>query len=464
MEIIKLIALSALLILNIVILITINKNNNSDDNNGKSEELDIRLDEIESKVAELKSLCAKQEYMLTAFSQNTATQLDTQEKRLQDVLSRGLKAVVEQGTNNQNVLLGRVDDKFKSIAEATGNTNKVIWERLTEMDKRLELELAGQNEFMQKSFALQRHENREQIDKIRESVNEKLDKTLNEQFDRSFKGIIEQMTQLQTSMGELKGISSQVGSLEKTLNGVKTRGILGETQLKMLIADILNPSQYDVEVATHPGTDDHVEIAIKLPDKNSDGFYYLPVDSKFHIDRYLELTDAYDTGDKDLIASARKNFRDVIKKDAKTIHDKYIKEPYTTPYAILFVPSEGIYSEIVSLNLLEELNSLHITVAGPYTMMAILSTVINYWQALAIEKKSNDIEKTLSGTKKAVKTFDDLLTKVRKNVNTVSNDLEKLQTTRTNVIMKALKNVSELASGESDDEIVLGLPDGEDED
>ena len=338
------------------------------------------------------------------------------------------------------------EDRENNKSMLDGN-NKLLSSNFETVNKTLETRLDKMTETQDRNFNLLREENNKQIDKIRETVSEKLDKTLNEQFDKSFKGVITQMTELQKSMGELKGISTQVGSLEKTLNGVKTRGIMGEIQLKQIIADVLTPQQYDVEVATKPGSNDHVEIAIKLPEREGNGFFYLPIDSKCHLDCYETLLDAYDSGDRDSIKQAKKAFSDAIKEDARKIREKYISVPDTTPYAILFVPFEGMYSEIVNLNLLDELNQLQITIAGPYTLMAILSTVTNYYQALAIEKKSHEIEITLGKVKKEFKNYDDALQKVRNSLESATNHLEKLQTTRTNAINRALRSVTELDEG-----------------
>ncbi len=332
----------------------------------------------------------------------------------------------------------------KELLEGQG---KLINSSLSALTKTTETRLDLLTKTIDEKFEKQRTENSAQIDKIRETVNEKLDKTLNEQFEKSFKGVINQMTQLQTTMGELKGISTQVGSLEKTLNGVKTRGIMGEVQLKAIISDVLAPDQYDIEVPTIPGSNDHVEIAIKLPTRESDGYIYLPVDSKCHLDRYEELVNAYDSCDKTLIEKAKKSFADSIKNDAKTISEKYVLVPHTTPYAILFVPFEGMYSEIVGLNILGELNKQHITIAGPYTMMAILSTVTNYFQALAIEKKSNEIEKVLGAVKMEFTKYDDYLSQVRKSFEAASKKLDTLQATRTKSVLRALKNVTTLDAG-----------------
>ncbi len=363
-------------------------------------------------------------------------------------LSNRLYAQKFDSMNNSIVAVLKAD-KEQNSAVLEGNT-KILTNGLDTLNKSMETRISKLTETFHEDFTRMRTENNQQIEKIRETVNEKLDKTLNEQFEKSFKGVLTQMTELQKTMGELKGISNQVGSLEKTLNGVKTRGILGEVQLKQIIADVLTPQQYDVEVPTKPGSSEHVEIAIKMPTREGNGFFYLPIDSKCHLDRYETLLQAYDSGEKDLIARAKKEFGMAIREDAKSIAEKYISVPDTTPYAILFVPFEGMYSEIVNLDLLEELNQLHVTVAGPYTLMAILSTVTNYFQALAIEKKSHEIERTLGAVKKEFGKYEEALEKVKKSLEAATNNLDTLRTTRTNAVNRALKNITEL-----DDDLYL---------
>ena len=363
-------------------------------------------------------------------------------------LSNRLYAQKFDSMNNSIVAVLKAD-KEQNSAVLEGNT-KILTNGLDTLNKSMETRISKLTETFHEDFTRMRTENNQQIEKIRETVNEKLDKTLNEQFEKSFKGVLTQMTELQKTMGELKGISNQVGSLEKTLNGVKTRGILGEDQVKQIIADVLTPQQYDVEVPTKPGSSEHVEIAIKMPTREGNGFFYLPIDSKCHLDRYETLLQAYDSGEKDLIARAKKEFGMAIREDAKSIAEKYISVPDTTPYAILFVPFEGMYSEIVNLDLLEELNQLHVTVAGPYTLMAILSTVTNYFQALAIEKKSHEIERTLGAVKKEFGKYEEALEKVKKSLEAATNNLDTLRTTRTNAVNRALKNITEL-----DDDLYL---------
>lgn len=388
-----------------------------------------------------------------------------------DDMSRTLSRVeVEQQEMSRvqasqlNELTNRlITDKVDGITRALNNdkeANKEILASNTALlkngleivNRTTETRLDTLTKSLTEGFDKMRAENNAQIDKIRETMTDKLDKTLNEQFEKSFKGVISQMSDLQKTMGELKGISNQVGSLEKTLNGVKTRGIAGEVQLKQIIADILTPNQYEVEFNTRRDTNDHVEIAIKLPDKNSDKITYLPIDSKCHLDRYEQLLAAYDAGDKDQIKICRKLFADVIRDDANKIKNKYVNVPFTTPYAILFVPFEGMYSEIVNLNLIEELNKIHITVAGPYTLTAILSTVTNYFQSLAIERKAYDIEQTLGTFKSQFSKFNDSFDKVRKNLETATTNLDHLKTTRINAINRALRGITEIESSTGEEE------------
>lgn len=369
-----------------------------------------------------------------------------------DKLSESIGETIDRRVSSMEEMLTRVENDQQEKTrrhneELSKVSNRLNMQYLESMNKSMEIRLSKLTENLSTDFLKMRTENNQQIEKIRETVNEKLDKTLNEQFEKSFKGVLTQMSELQKTMGELKGISNQVGSLEKTLNGVKTRGIMGEVQLKQIIADVLTPQQYDVEIPTKPGSSEHVEIAIRMPVRDGSGFIYLPIDSKCHLDCYETLLHAYESGEKELITRAKKAFGDAIREDAKKIADKYISVPDTTPYAILFVPFEGMYSEIVNLNLLDDLNHMHVTVAGPYTLMAILSTVTNYFQALAIEKKSHEIERTLGQVKKEFGKYEDALTRVRKSLDAATNNLEILQKTRTNAVNRALRGITEMDEG-----------------
>jgi len=369
----------------------------------------------------------------TGFNSIASTLNKTLEHNNADIVNR----LVANDEKNKEILNGNTHILISNL----DIVQKTMESRLDTLTRTMTESYAKQQTDLNNSFLALRTENTRQLDLIRENVNEKLDKTLNEQFDKNFKGVIEQMSNLQVSMGELKSLSGQVGNLEKSLNGIKTRGIIGENQLSALISDILAPNQYEEQIPTIPGSRDFVEVALKIPRKENGEIIYLPIDSKCHIEPYLKLAEARNTGDKSLIESARKEFADEIIKDAKSIRNKYIKEPHTTPYGILFVPFESMYADIVELDLIELMNQLKITVAGPYTLSAILSTVRNYWQMMAVENKSREIQTTLANTKKAFEQYSDVAVKLRKNLDQAAKNLDELDGARTRAINRALRNI-----------------------
>lgn len=494
MEYINLFLIIVLIVINVVLLIKFSRLDNSNSNTINSDEFSrdikeairdmesalsqIEIDQQTTSRVQAKELNDLLLRYLSESNRNTTDTITSNHNSMSQLTSNTLNTInnnlmssfksQQENINKQLVTLGQaIMTTLKTDHENTQSqydTNaKNISTSISILNTATETKLDLLINTLNENFAKLREENNRQIENIRATVSEKLDKALNEQFEKSFKGVLSQMNDLQKTMGELRGISTQVGSLEKALNGVKTRGIMGEVQLKSIIADVLTPAQYDIEVSTKPGSKDHVEIAIKLPERNGDGFVYLPIDSKCHLDRYEELLDAYSSGDKALINNAKKSFASEIREDARDINEKYISVPDTTPYAVLFVPFEGMYSEIVNLNLLDELNQLHITIAGPYTLMAILSTVTNYFQSLAIEKKSHEIERTLGKVKFEFNKYNETLSLVRKNLVTATKNLDHLQLTRTNAMGRALQNVTtiteNLISEQDDDPLLISTED-----
>lgn len=390
--------------------------------------------------------------IITIFCVNNLSgKLNNEDKERFNELQRDIKDDINDLTQSSNTLMTSQMDSFnrlldvrnRAMSDSLNDMEKGTLESLERIYRTMDNRLNSLNSSLSEQFSTMRKENNEQIDKIRASVEEKLDKNLTAQVEKSFNSVIAHMTELQKSMIELQGLSSKVSGLDKSLNGIKTRGIMGEIQLKNIIADIMAPNQYGIEIPTIPGSTNHVEVAVRIPLRDSDNFIYLPIDSKCHLDRYEQLLEAYDSSDKVLIDEASKSFSRAIIDDCKNIHDKYIKEPYTTPYAILFVPFEGMYSEIIKLNLLEKISDYNITVAGPYTLTAILGTIINYWQALIIEKKSDDIRITLEKVKFEFTKFNNAFEDVQKSLNNASNKLDALQTTRLNAMRRALSSVND---------------------
>jgi DNA recombination protein RmuC len=285
------------------------------------------------------------------------------------------------------------------------------------------------------------------LEKMRETVDEKLQKTLNERLGQTFDTVGKQLNEVQAGLGEMRHLAQDVGGLKKVLSNVKQRGGLGEIQLEMLLEQILAPDQYEANVKTKKGSQDLVEFAIKLPGKDDQQSHvFLPIDAKFPKDSYEQLIDAYDSGDTALIESANKNLESTIKKMAKDIRDKYIDPPHTTDFAILFVPFEGIYAEVIRRShLLEQLQrEFKVIVTGPTTLAAILNSLQMGFRTLALQKRSSEVWEILGSVKNEFEKFGGLLEKAQNNIRQAGNNIEELLGTRTKAINKRLKEVESL--------------------
>ncbi len=288
------------------------------------------------------------------------------------------------------------------------------------------------------------------LEKMRETVDEKLHKTLEQRLSESFRTVQTQLEQVHKGLGEMQSLATGVGDLKKVLTNVKTRGVLGEIQLANIIEDILTPDQYEKNVKTKKNSNDLVEFAIKLPgDEN--GPVYLPVDSKFPTENYIALINAYETGDVVQITLYSKKLQDDIEGFAKDIHDKYIDVPYTTEFAILFLPTEGLYAEIVrKTDLIQKLqNKFHVNVAGPSTLASSLSGFRMGFRTLMIEKQSSKVWKVLGEVKTEFKNFETVLENAQKKIRQADSDLDLLVGTRTKQMQRKLRDVEELPTGES---------------
>lgn len=291
------------------------------------------------------------------------------------------------------------------------------------------------------------------LESIRVTVEEKLEKTLSERLGQSFETVGKQLIEVQKGLGEMQTIATDVGGLKKVLSNVKLRGGVGEVQLAMLLEQILAPNQYEANVRTKKGSLEPVEFAIKLPGKNEEegAVVYLPVDAKFPKDIYEHLIAAYENAIPDDIEQASRNLETTIRKMAKDIRDKYIDPPNTTDFAILFLPFESIYAEVIRRSaLVDQLRDEYkITVAGPTTLMAILNSLQMGFRTLALQKRSSEVWKVLSGVKKEFETFGGLLEKAQKNIHTGLGQLDDLMGTRTRAIQRQLRNVESLPAVEA---------------
>ena len=284
---------------------------------------------------------------------------------------------------------------------------------------------------------------KEQLEEIRGTVDEKLQTTLEKRISESFKTVSSQLEQVYKGLGEMQSLANDVGGLKKIMSGVKTRGNLGEYQLAAILAEILAPEQYATNVATVPKSSERVEFAVKLP--HEDGTVYLPIDSKFPAETYAQLRDAQESGDRKAVEAAYKNLEAVIKSEAKDIRTKYVAVPYTTNFAIMFLPAEGLYAEVVSRGMVELLQrDYQVNVAGPSTMAALLNSLQMGFKTLAIQQKSNYAWEVLGAVKTEFGKFEESLTKMQRYLDSTSKELDNLITTRSNQMSKRLRDVERL--------------------
>lgn len=288
----------------------------------------------------------------------------------------------------------------------------------------------------------------ENLEKMRVTVDEKLQSTLERRLTESFKVVSERLEQVHKGLGEMQSLAAGVGDLKKVLSNTKTRGVLGEVQLERILEQFLSPEQYEKNVITKKGSRETVEFAIKLPGKDYDNkTVYLPLDAKFPLEVYNKLLDAYDLQNQAQIDVASKNLERFIKKSAKDIRDKYIDPPNTTDFGLMFLPTEGIYAEVLKNQSLVEFvqREYNINITGPTTLVALLNSLQMGFRSLAIEKHSSEVWKILGAVKTEFSKFETVLNSAQNKLNQASSEIDKLVGTRTRQINRKLKNVDKLS-------------------
>ena len=329
----------------------------------------------------------------------------------------------------------------RSFSQQQSEKMSQLEERMKTFSLENEQKLENIRQSMEKRLQYLQNDNSRQLEEMRKTVDEKLQKTLEEKMNKSFSLVNERLEQVYKGLGEMQNLAVGVGDLKKVLSNVKTRGILGEIQLGSILSEILSPEQYDENVATKKGSKNVVEFAIKLPAED-DGFIYLPIDSKFPGTTYAALRDAIDEGDKDKIDAAAKLLVTTIKNEAKDIRDKYIDPPNTTEFAIMFLPFEGLYSEVVNRGLVEILQREYkVNIAGPSTMAALLNSLQMGFKTLAVQKRSAEVWEVLGSVKQEFDKFNDVLVLTQQRLDQANKELDKLVGVRTRQIQRKLKNV-----------------------
>ncbi|MCX7697148.1 MAG: DNA recombination protein RmuC [Bacteroidales bacterium] len=321
-----------------------------------------------------------------------------------------------------------------------------------QMRQDTEHKLEKVRETVEKKLESIQQENNKKLEEMRATVDEKLHNTLEKRLNDSFKLVSERLEQVHKGLGEMQSLASNVSDLKKVLSNVKQRGILGEIQLGAILENILSPEQYDKNIATKPHSREVVEYAIILPGKDEQNKpVYLPIDSKFPLDVYHHLLDAYENGDSSDIQTHRNLLTTAIKNAAKDINQKYIYPPHTTDFAIMFLPFEGLYAEVVrDSDLLRELQqTYHIIVAGPSTLAALLNSLQMGFRTLAIEKRSTEVWKLLQAVKTEFSNFEKVLNSAKDKIEKAGEEIEKLVGTRTRKINAKLKNIEALPESEA---------------
>jgi len=296
-----------------------------------------------------------------------------------------------------------------------------------------------------------------QLDKMRDTVDEKLQKTLEKRIGESFKQVSERLEQVHQGLGEMQTIATGVGDLKKVLSNVKTKGTFGEYQLDNILEQILTPDQYEKNVRTNPDYNGSIEFAVKLPGSNKDNTIWLPIDSKFPTESYEILLDEYEKADKDSIERARKNFISAIDKFAKEISSKYIAPPHTTDFAVMFLPVEGLFAEALrEPDIMGKLRDKYkITLTGPTTLSALLNSLRMGFNTLLVQERSSEVWNILSAVKSEFATFGTQLSKVRTQLSTASSSLDVLQGTRARAMERKMRDIELIDAKKSDN--ILGI-------
>lgn len=382
--------------------------------------------------------------ILDAIAQQRKESLSSNSALRQEILNTTQNSLA----NFSHVMSQNQHNFEKSQAEKMREINT----SLTAFSAENEVKLENIRLTMERRLSAIQEENNKKLEDMRSMVDEKLQKTLEEKLTRSFAMVSERLEQVYKGLGEMQNLAVGVGDLKKVLSNVKTRGTLGEIQLGAILREILSPEQYEENVATKKGSRAVVEFAVKLPNDN-DSFIYLPIDSKFPGDTYSALQAAYENGEPAQIESAAKILITTIRNEAKDIRDKYIDPPNTTEFALMFLPFEGLYSEVVNRGMVEVLQREYkVNIAGPSTMAALLNSLQMGFKTLVVQKRSAEVWKVLSEVKKEFDNFEKVLDNTRVRLNQANDELEKLVGVRTRQIQRKLNSVQSLELQNGNDE------------
>ena len=378
------------------------------------------------------------------LTQKNNNNLDVAKKEITDEVKSSMKLFSDVLSSSQSQFTQMQDSRMQALTTQMSDNMKLNEQKLENLRKSVEDSLKNIQE-----------DNSKKLEQMRQTVDEKLQKTLETRLGESFKMVSERLEQVYKGLGEMQSLASSVGDLKKTLSNVKTRGVLGEIQLGAILEEILSSEQYDKNVCTKQGTQNFVEFAVKLPG-DGDLPVYLPIDAKFPTDAYANLVNAYDSGVAAEIDSAKKILERRIKDFAKDIRDKYIAPPDTTDFAIMFLPTEGLYAEAVKNGITETVQrQFNVVITGPTNMAALLNSLQMGFKTLAIQKRSGEVWAVLGAVKTEFDKFGDVLQAAQNKLEMANNELDKLVGVRTRQIQRKLKSVTALPESETNTILLL---------
>jgi len=392
---------------------------------------------------------AKIETEMNSLRKENQVSLD----KINSIITEKMQTTLDSKLNNAfEVVVKNMSELGKNLNESQEKQQKSIADKLIKLENdfdKIRNEILATLDNIRKSnndnIEKLRKDNQDSLDRINNTVNEKLQKTLDDKISKSFEAVNKRLAEVYEGLGEMKNVASGVSDLKNVLSNVKTRGIMGEIQLSAILSEILAPEQYGEQISVTPNGSEKVDFAVKLPGSENDECVYLPIDSKFPGDTYSNLLDAYESGDPNMLKIKRNALESEIKKCAKSIHDKYIIPPHTTDFAIMFLPFEGLYAEVVNMGLVEILQrNYKVNIAGPSTMAAMLNSLQMGFRTLAVQKKSGEVWKILEAAKKEFGNFETVLNNTRNRLRQADEELDKLIGTRTRAINRKLQNVSSL--------------------
>lgn len=437
MNTIILLAISILLVINIILTLT--RKSGSDSSS--------QLKELETTVLKFENTLNRMEGSIKDDFTRNRKEMGESLQSNREELSKTLFTFEEKLGRNIKGMEELLKARFDEFEKQQVGTNRTFLESVKDVRTTIEKQLTDIRE-----------DNSKQITEMRKTVDEKLQTTLEKRLGESFKQVSDRLEQVHKGLGEMQNIATGVGDLKKVLSNVKTRGVLGEYQLENILEQILTPDQYAKNVATKKGSQANVEFALKLPGKDSDQEVWMPIDSKFPIEDYDMLLDAFEKGDKGDIESAQKVLIKKIELFAKTISEKYIDPPHTTDFGIMFLPVESLYAEVLRHpGLFENLQRKYkITVTGPTTLSALLNSLQMGFRTLAVQKRSSEVWDILKAVKTEFSTFSNVLKKAHEQINKASGKIETLRNTRTNVLSRKLKDVESISGTQAKE--ILELP------